>query len=810
MALAVRKNERRWPRWVAFKIDATIAAADVPAVHEALLRWEAQTIYRFAPHAGEADWIEFRKDREANDSHIGRPPARGARVINLQTGVRVQSVVHEIGHALGLDHEQNRLDRDRHVIVHWDRIQEDSKHNFAKQDDEYIDVGPYDFDSTMHYGSTLFARKLAGDKWSTTGWTGATFYEVGGKTFGLFAKSGDGTVHICPVAANGELGATIHKDTWGTTGWTTVEAFRAGGSPFLFSLKEGDGTVHVNRIEADGNIGARVDQRTWSAGWTDVSFFQAGGSTHVLLLKTATGAVSVHRFNADGTIGPEVDQRSWSSDWTSVVAYMVGGAPFLLALKQSTGDVDIHSIDAATGNVGALVEHHRWQPGWTDVAFYPGGPTGTCLLLLNSSTGKVDISRMNADGKVGGQVEVHAWGPSWSIAVPFSPGAAHCVFFYKDDGEVSIHQLETTGQVGASSMIPTLETRIATNMARIDAPGNGLSKFDAEGITAIALGNVDVAVLDPSGKPGRAIDRREWSDGWTQAVPYTSGGKQFLFFLKEETGAVDIHEVAAAVAAPATWSPTVKRVAAGEIGSLVKHYDWARGWSSACFFSVGGVTYLFLIKASDGVVSINQVEADGTIGAEVVRDDWSSGWKDATTFEAGGAPYLLLVKEDGEVSISELLVGGRVGRETFRETWTEGWTTATTYVAGATPYLLLIKEQGGDASVSELLPGGIVGREVMRETWTSGWTHALPFTAGGNQFMLSLKSATGHVEVNPILADGTLGARSHQEEWRPGWTTLATYQAGGSSVLLALRRGKVKVKDDRPFIWGLPLMGFPM
>lgn len=70
------------------------------------------------------------------------------------------AVVHELGHAIGLFHEQCRSDRDQYVTIHWDNIEPKKEYNF----DIYhglagYDVGPFDFESVMIYTSSAFLKE---------------------------------------------------------------------------------------------------------------------------------------------------------------------------------------------------------------------------------------------------------------------------------------------------------------------------------------------------------------------------------------------------------------------------------------------------------------------------------------------------------------------------------------------------------------------------------------------------------------------------------------------------------------------------
>lgn len=70
-------------------------------------------------------------------------------------------IAHEILHALGFLHEQNRADRDSHVDVNFDNIEEEHAHNFEKLPPEFMKVsglGEFDFQSLMMYPPWMFAK----------------------------------------------------------------------------------------------------------------------------------------------------------------------------------------------------------------------------------------------------------------------------------------------------------------------------------------------------------------------------------------------------------------------------------------------------------------------------------------------------------------------------------------------------------------------------------------------------------------------------------------------------------------------------
>ncbi|XP_035227709.1 astacin-like metalloprotease toxin 5 [Stegodyphus dumicola] len=154
---AIPRDSQRWPNGVVpYEVDEEIYPI-WDLLMKSMRHIEERSCIRFKQRTNEKDYIRI---VQANGcwSFWGRLGI-GEQKVSLGRGCEyLGTVVHELLHALGFIHEQNRSDRDDYLIINWQNISPQWQYAFRllKPHENRL-LTPFDYDSVMLYGETAFS-----------------------------------------------------------------------------------------------------------------------------------------------------------------------------------------------------------------------------------------------------------------------------------------------------------------------------------------------------------------------------------------------------------------------------------------------------------------------------------------------------------------------------------------------------------------------------------------------------------------------------------------------------------------------------
>jgi hypothetical protein len=117
------------------------------------------TSIHFVPYTDQEDVMVFEEAQGVCKSYVGN--VGGKQPLWIPPNCSSDDIAHEILHALGFVHEQNRTDRDKYIFMYPDNIEEQYKDNFVLLPEDLMKVSglaAFDYESLMMYPPSMFSK----------------------------------------------------------------------------------------------------------------------------------------------------------------------------------------------------------------------------------------------------------------------------------------------------------------------------------------------------------------------------------------------------------------------------------------------------------------------------------------------------------------------------------------------------------------------------------------------------------------------------------------------------------------------------
>jgi hypothetical protein len=378
----------RWPNnTVYYVIDPSLP--DQQKVIDAIAHWQASKLIKFILRSTQPNYINF-KPGIGCSSAIGMTGA-GQEII-VASDCTVGNIIHEIGHALGLWHEQSRGDRDSYIRINYNNIIPAKVINFQTYDLlglDGFDNGTFDFGSIMLYGSYDFSSNGQ-----------PTITRVDGSTFSAQRTAlSCGDVAIINVMYPNPLGIfSANKN------WTEIPYYGDKGT--YFADVTGDYradaiVVNNNGIvvrRANGNLGVYSDGfSSVNEPWTSVAYYGDRGTFFADL--TGDGKADAIVVNNNGIVVRKANANGngfTGNEWWTTNTSFYGTIGTYFADVTGDGKADAiaiqeNSIDVRTSTGSGF----SGKVSWTTNAYH--GSRGTYFADVTGD-GKADAIVVNDYG----------------------------------------------------------------------------------------------------------------------------------------------------------------------------------------------------------------------------------------------------------------------------------------------------------------------------------------------------------------------------------------------------------------------------
>jgi hypothetical protein len=172
----------KWPGGIVpLKFSSGISETERQRFYQACAHWTAVANVACVAYTNQQVFLSVGNSSSGNYSGYGAHPGTELN-IHPSSWNNTVTMIHELGHALGMMHEHQRADRDQYIEVHFGNVSFGLSSQFNKVAPENS-IGSYDFLSIMHYDANAFSSNGQPTMTVRPG------YEAYANTFGMYKRT---------------------------------------------------------------------------------------------------------------------------------------------------------------------------------------------------------------------------------------------------------------------------------------------------------------------------------------------------------------------------------------------------------------------------------------------------------------------------------------------------------------------------------------------------------------------------------------------------------------------------------------------
>jgi hypothetical protein len=425
---------------------------------------------------GEPNYIRFVRSTTGTgwSDYVGMKG--GPQEIGVSDYAFTSVALHEIGHALGLSHEQQRIDRSRYIDIKWDNITEDCENNYTVNSaSAAFDHLSFDFLSIMLYPSfnsccidpskPTMTRK-DGTTW-TTQQAGLSAGDISTleamyprtlTTWTSVVSRNPYQLDVFRIDGNGIISSAAWNDIefrW--KGWWNILNGLSSPGGQVTSVSRYDNLLDIFTAGWDNRVYAaawNVDEG-WKGWWpindTNGNSFSSLPGSHISAVARDINNLdifAISRFDGGVYTAYWNPDSGWQG-WWRIRDGVAASAGEVVAVSRKLNQLDVFTI-GVEGDVWTAYWHPAsggWQ-GWIPLG-NPGRPV-TRISAISSAEHRLHVFATRVDGFVFSKEwdETQGGWTAWkSIANGVATPGNRIVPVSRDLGKVDIFVVGTNGGV---------------------------------------------------------------------------------------------------------------------------------------------------------------------------------------------------------------------------------------------------------------------------------------------------------------------------------------------------------------------------